>query len=238
MPNYPRIMLLSALAAGVCLGGAAAFPFGLGAAASQLMGFGTDPTKVQIALLATVVISGFIIGGAAWGGALAWIVGYPERGRIMWAGALGFGPATLAAALGLGALEPIAAQSFPELPLHTIFTLLFVPAVFIVNAVLGAALGVAIRAGKEGARLALAAGLAGALAFAVVDLAMDALGYRVGAPHAAERATMITVAMVSNLGAALNSGAMMGLLLARQLAQAAMKPGPIATEEMASLRSP
>jgi len=58
--------------------------------------------------------------------------------------------------------------------------------------------------------------LAAGLAFLAADLTMDALGWRVGAPGAAERATMITVLLVSSLGAALAGGAAIGLLLSQK----------------------
>ena len=49
-----------------------------------------------------------------------------------------------------------------------------------------------------------------------VNLGMEALGWQVGGPGAAERATMLTVLFVSNLGAALASGAMLGMTLAQR----------------------
>ena len=45
---------------------------------------------------------------------------------------------------------------------------------------------------------------------------MEALGWQVGGPGAAERATMLTVLFVSNLGAALAGGAMLGMTLAQR----------------------
>jgi hypothetical protein len=49
-----------------------------------------------------------------------------------------------------------------------------------------------------------------------VNLGMEALGWQVGRPGAAERATMLTVLFVSNLGAALAGGAMLGMTLAQR----------------------
>ena len=49
-----------------------------------------------------------------------------------------------------------------------------------------------------------------------VNLGMEALGWQVGGPGAAERATMLTVLFVSNLGAALAGGAMLGMTLAQR----------------------
>jgi hypothetical protein len=47
----------------------------------------------------------------------------------------------------------------------------------------------------------------------VVNLLMEAAGWVVGAPGAAERATMLTVMFAGNLGAALAGGAVMAIRL-------------------------
>ena len=80
----------------------------------------------------------------------------------------------------------------------------------------GLALGIALCSWSLAARLASYGWLAAGLAFLAADLTMDALGLRVGAPGAAERATMITVLLVSSLGAALAGGAAIGLLLSQK----------------------
>ena len=56
-------------------------------------------------------------------------------------------------------------------------------------------------------------GLTAALAFLAINLAMEALGWLIGAPGAEERGTMITVLIAGNLGAALAGGAMLGMTL-------------------------
>lgn len=53
-------------------------------------------------------------------------------------------------------------------------------------------------------------GLVAVLAFLVVNLLMESSGWVVGAPRAAERFTLLTVMSVSNFGAALAGGAVMG----------------------------
>jgi hypothetical protein len=63
--------------------------------------------------------------------------------------------------------------------------------------------------------LALRVGLTAALAFLAINLGMEVLGWQVGGPGAEERATMLTVLLVSNLGAALAGGAVLGLTLAQ-----------------------
>jgi hypothetical protein len=56
-------------------------------------------------------------------------------------------------------------------------------------------------------------GLAAALAFLAVNLAMEAAGWVVGGPRAAERFTMLTVMFAGDLGAALAGGAVLGWTL-------------------------
>ena len=60
-------------------------------------------------------------------------------------------------------------------------------------------------------RLAWRAGLAGGAAFLAVDLLMDALGWRVGAPGAAERFTMLTVMFTGDFVAALRANGLLAL---------------------------
>jgi hypothetical protein len=91
--------------------------------------------------------------------------------------------------------------------------MLFVPAAFLIAGTSSLALGWALEWGRAAPGLALRVGLVAALAFLAVDLSMEAAGWQVGAPGAAERATMLTVLFVSNIGAALAGGAMLGLTL-------------------------
>jgi len=117
-----------------------------------------------------------------------------QKKRLTWAGALSFAPSLILAGIALGRLELIIVErgDGPDLPVHVVFTLLFVPAAFFVAGMGGLAMGIALKDLKLAVRLALGAGLAAALGFLAVDLVMDALGYRVGAPGAAERATSAT----------------------------------------------
>jgi hypothetical protein len=66
-----------------------------------------------------------------------------------------------------------------------------------------------------GLRLAIPAGLAAAAAFLAVDLVMDALGWRVGAPDAGRRATMVVVTAIGLLAAATSAGGAIGAMLPR-----------------------
>lgn len=65
------------------------------------------------------------------------------------------------------------------LPIHGLFTLLFVSATFICAAVVGGALGLATGNGRLAIRLALSSGLAAAIAFLALNVLQDLLGRRV-----------------------------------------------------------
>ena len=121
-------------------------------------------------------------------------------------------PITVLLNFGLLAIEPIAVRA--DLPVHQLFTMLFVPTSFLIAGTSSLALGWALGWGQAAPGLALRMGITAALAFLAVNLGMGALGWLVGGPGAEERGTMITVLIVSNLGAALAGGAMLGLTLA------------------------
>lgn len=156
-------------------------------------------------------------GGALWGRALGRMAGAVQLRRVALAGALGFGPPVILAGLALAGLERLlVVQMRVALPLHHLFTLLFVPATLVVAAAGAYALGLGLRDRPLASRLASRSGVAAAVTFLAVDLLMDAAGWRVGAPRAAERATMITVAATGALAAALAAGAVLGRMLARR----------------------
>lgn len=180
---------------------------------SGLPGHMADAVRVLLAALPTLVC--VIGGGALWGRAMARLVKAGSVTRVMWAGALGYGPTVILVGLALTVLENLIVEQRrgPELPIHVVFTLLFVPAVFVVATAGAFALGVALQRPSSIARLALASGLAAGAMFFVVDILLDSVGYRVGAPGAAERATMVTVLMTGNIAASLAGGAVIGLLL-------------------------
>lgn len=169
-------------------------------------------------LAALPALAGLVAGGALWGHLMGTLTGgaSPAR-RVAWAGALSFGPAVIVLGLGLNALEIALVERGlgPDLPIHILFTLLFVPAAFLAAGVSALSLGAAVRGWRFGARLGLETGAVAGGAFLVLNLVMDALGWRVGAPGAAERYTMVTVLMVGSLGAALAGGAVLGGALIR-----------------------
>lgn len=169
-----------------------------------------DAWRAGIAALPA--LAGTLAGGALWGRVMASLVGSGETRRMTWAGGLSFGPAVILTGLTLSALEVVLVErGGTRLPLHLIFTLLFVPAASFVAAASSFALGIALRNRRLAAKLALSAGLASGVAFLVVNLMMYALGWIVGAPGAAQRLTMITVLAMSSIGATLTGGAVIGI---------------------------
>ncbi len=173
------------------------------------------PPPLNVALAALPALAGFASGAAAWGVLMGRLGGSRDTRRLALAGALGFGPLTLALAAGLGTLEPVIVASLGPLPIHRVFTLLFVPSAFLIAGVSAAALGLGLRRPRLALSLLWQVGLAAGLAFLAVNLLMEALGWVVGAPGAAERATMLTVLGVGVVGAALAGGAILGLALHR-----------------------
>lgn len=169
-------------------------------------------------------LAGLLGAGAAWGWAMDRLAKTGERRRMLWAGALGFSVPTFIAMLALLPLESLAedvarAVSSGPPPIHRIFTLLFVPTAFILAGLGAGALGVAQRDRRLAFRMAIRSGLAAGLAFLAVNLIMEALGWVVGAPRAAERATMLTVLAVSCIGASLAGGTAVGYQLTTKEAQ-------------------
>jgi len=170
-------------------------------------------------LLAMAIVLGIVgFASAGWGRAMARLTGASQPRRMIKAGVLSFGPSLVLAGFILSSLEVVIIErgSGPSLPVHVTFTILFVPAVFCVAGLGGLALGLAQGDWSLAWRCALGSGLAGSMAFLLVVLVMDQLGYRVGAPGAAARATMLTVMMTGNLGAALAGGAALGSILTKR----------------------
>ncbi|HWP70362.1 MAG TPA: hypothetical protein VNM36_04640 [Gemmatimonadaceae bacterium] len=185
---------------------------------SVLPGFSVTNPKVQNAVIAAIpTIIVFAVGSAAWGRSMGRLTGVVESKRMAWAGILGFAPITIVMGFLLFRLEPIAVERFGErLPIHRVFTLLFVPTAFIIASISAWAIGVGLRDKALSRALAWRVGLTSAAAFLAVNLVMEAAGWVVGAPGAAERATMVTVMSLGNLVAALSGGAVLGLRLGRR----------------------
>ena len=175
-----------------------------------------NPQISYAAIAAIPTLIALAFGSAAWGRSMGRLAGVDESRRMAWAGILGFAPITLVMAFSLLGLEPVAVERFGErVPIHRVFTLLFVPTAFIIASVSAWAIGVGLRDKALSRALAWRVGLTSAAAFLAVNLVMEAAGWVVGAPGAAERATMVTVMSLGNLVAALCGGAVLGLKLGR-----------------------
>ena len=176
-----------------------------------------DP-QIHYALIAAVpTLIALAIGSAAWGRAMARLAGADASRRMAWAGVLGFVPITLILAFSLLGLEPIAVERLGgRFPIHRLFTILFVPTAFLISAVSAWAIGIGLRDKPLARSLGWRVGLTGGAAFLLLNMVMESAGWVVGAPGAAERATMITVMSLGNLAAALAGGAMLGLTLGRR----------------------
>lgn len=179
------------------------------------------PEQTKNLLSALPVMAIITAAGAGWGLAMARLTGVSESRRMTWAGALSFSPSILAAGIALSLLEVAIVErgGGSDLPVHQVFSLLFVPATFFVAGIGGLAMGLAARDWALAFKLFLASGFAGGLAFLAVNLVMDALGWRVGAPGAVERTTMLTVMMLGSLAAALAGGGAIGYQLQRLVLQ-------------------
>lgn len=174
-----------------------------------------NPSPAHTAVAALPALVGFLVGGAAWGVSLTRIKPAPDTRRMALAGLLGFGPITITLAIGLGIVETLAGSSMlAQIPIHRLFTLLFVPAAFLIAGISSWAIGRGYEESGLDRRLFWQVGLAAAATFLAVNLIMEALGLVVGAPGAAQRATMVTVLISGNVSAALVGGGVLGLILA------------------------
>jgi hypothetical protein len=166
---------------------------------------------------ASLFAVGFGLPAARWGSALAQLHGLAPPRRYGWAAALAYGVTIGACVVYLNHVE-LTIQILlmrSDLEIHQLYTLLFVGVTAVSALVTGLALGAAARDARLALRLGLWGGLGAGLAFLVVILLMDfGLGYRVGAPGAEARATMITVTLVGMVAASFFGSAALGRALA------------------------
>jgi hypothetical protein len=175
-----------------------------------------DPRPTSIILAAIPAIGGVLIGGAAWGVLMGRIARSSEKRRLALAGALGFAPITILLAFALLTTEASVSQALgPGFPVHRLFTIAFTSCASLIAGVSTWAIGRALRLPGGGPRLALSVAIASAVGFLGVNLTMEAAGWVVGAPRAAERATMLTVMFSGMLGAGLLAGGLLGRALGR-----------------------
>jgi hypothetical protein len=197
------------------LAGGLLLAVGVGAGVDRLVVLPAPLAHVPSGLLALVVLSA---AGAGWGRAIGRQLGGSDLRRVAWAGALGYGPSVLLVAIGLTQLERLLVEqrAAHRLPIHVVFAMVFVPAVLLVASLGGIALAIGLRDWMLAWPLGAGTGLSAAAAFFGVDLAMETLGWRVGAPGAAQRATMLTVTLLGCGAAALAAGATIGAVLSRR----------------------
>ncbi len=185
------------------------------AVSDTLPGHMSEPARTTLAAL--TAIGGLVLGSAFWGVWMGRLGNSRETRRMVWTGILGLVPITVALGAGLIALESAAAGSsvVGQLPVHRVFTVLFVPTAFVVAATACITLGVGLRNRTLARSSWWQAGLGASLLFLVGNLVMELSGWRIGAPGAAERFTMLTVLFVSAAGASLAGGGVIGYVLAR-----------------------
>ena len=147
-----------------------------------------------------------------WGSTMAGLSGWGDRPRGARIGGLSFPIVLLVGALALSAGEGLSAIG---IPIHILYGALFIPTSILIVAAVSLTWGRALRDWNLGGRLALRAAPLAGLAYLLSYLLMDTIGYRVGAPGAVERATMITVTLVGCLAAAAAGGAALGTGLRR-----------------------
>ena len=160
-----------------------------------------------------------VLAGKLWGRDMATLAHAPDPQGTSRLTALSVGPAILAAGAILAAIEPavVARATQAGYSIHFVYSVLFVPVAGIVAAVGAFALGVGLNGRALGLRLAANAGAVALLTFLAVDLLMYALGWRVGAPNAARRATMLVVTALSASAAAIAAGGAIGARLGRSV---------------------
>ena len=162
-----------------------------------------------------VLLIGLGGGGALWGYGIAILFGASHPRYVARKAAVGFSFSTVAVGIALelvfGLLSSLGSSS--SLPIHHAFTVVFVPSAGVMASLLSHWLTRWMGFSDLSLRSVISIGLVSAVSFLVVNIIMLQLGWIIGAPGAAERMTMITVMLLSNLGAALAGGAAFGYVL-------------------------
>jgi hypothetical protein len=160
---------------------------------------------------------GTLSGGALWGYSIAKLLYCSNLKRFTFAGALGYGITTILVVVGLSLLEVIIVEGgqSPDIPTHLVYGLLFVPAASIVGGIGGVTIGIALKSFRLTSRLGISSRLICGLTYLLVITIMDAIGWRVGAPGAAARATMVTVTLLGINATAIAGGTVIGWELSR-----------------------
>jgi hypothetical protein len=190
-------------------GGAGALIDGIGRSAPTL-------ARVLAVLVTTIVL---IVSARIWGSDIERLATGSNPGAAGRAAAFTVAPIVVVVALALAGLEPMVVRRGARsgLDIRVVYALLFVPATLLIAGIGAFALGFGLYRAAFGMRLAIAAGGAAAAAFLTVDLLMDAFGWRVGAPDAGRRATMVVVTALGLVAAAIGAGGAIGALLPRSV---------------------
>lgn len=207
-----RLIILSALLAGLCLGGALSFPFWYGlylyyaptAIRDQMIGYLSPDTTPNLWLPSVV------LGGVIWGIAMGWLSGIRPLWRLAVAGGIG---------VLLGEFITMFILPFIGLPRgflagspnHIRWAMELAFGVGFGGGVTALAIGLAVKPSPAALWLALGVILAAAIPALIVDMGLDALGVRWGAGNA----NMAKVVGLAFPVATLSAGALIGWYIAR-----------------------
>lgn len=186
----------------------------IGATINATTSFLVAWVRTALAAIAAVIV--IIAGAYSWGRSIARLATLNDERRIARTTAAIIAPGIVIIGLILSTLEPVlvARGALIGMSIHAVYALVFVAATLIIAGLGGFALGIGARDIALAGRLSAASGFAAAAAFFVVSVVMYALGWRVGAPDAGRRATMLVVTALGATAAALSAGAAIGAVLA------------------------
>lgn len=183
-----------------------------GSAADALAFLPILPRRVlAVAIAVTVLAQAFKL----WGRDIAQLMDLTGTSVITRGGTWLLAVLFAVVALVLGLTEPflVGRAASRGMQIHELYMMLFVTATLVLAAAGTFTLGRGLRGTAFGARLGAASGFAAAAAFFAVVVTMDTLGWRVGAPEASKRATMVVVTSAGLLAAGIASGAVVGITL-------------------------
>lgn len=172
------------------------------------------PRRAAAAICALAVL---ILIGRLWGRDIAKLLSIADTKSAEKRAAWGFAVPVIIVGIVLSVSEPfaVARGASAGLPIHTVYKILFVSSTLFLVTTATYALIRGFANSAEAMSIALRIGIVAAATFLVIAVVMQALGWQVGAPNAAHRATMIVVTLTSVLGATLAAGATLGYFLER-----------------------
>lgn len=213
--NLKRIALFSGLSAALFLWIAPMLMMiGIAGLTTALLGESQSNSFLEKAFPVFFFVA-VLLGGALFGRTLSRLTHYANERRLMIAGGLGFAIPFTTVVFALNMAEAIVTAGKISMPLHILFAILFNGGMFLISLCHGLVYGIALKNSRAMIRLALASGVGGVLGFGLVNLLMDTLGLRVGAPNAEQTATMLTTLIFGNVVGALSGGAALGYMFAR-----------------------